>query len=478
MLWLCLHFPRLALEVFTRTTPLTDAFAVYASRANHAYIHCNNETAHAQGIQPGMRLNAAYALCSDLTAQARNPKLEQQALARIAAWAGQFTSLVNLQPPQAILLEVSASIKLFGGLRPLYLHVQHSAQTLGYQYQQAIAPTPRAAQLLAQSKPGTIIHHPKQLPEQLQHIDLTHLDLSDKLCQRLQKLGLQSIQDCLRLPRDGFARRFGPSLLQVLDQISGQAPDPRSAFHAPEKFSGSVLLAQESANSEALLFAIFRLLQELNGFLRAREQGLQKLTLRFIHHQQNPTEVVFHFASATNQLARLQAMIRERMQYLQLPAAALQIDLHSGALLRVDVQNRDLFQATPTQADTLDPMLEKIRMRLGHTSVYSLCTIAEHRPEKAWRICEPGQSTPIQHFTQRPTWLLEPPQALKVVHHTPTYQGPLQLLAGPERIESGWWDGHDVARDYFIASNRAGSRLWIFQDRKNPQAWYLHGLFE
>ena len=56
-------------------------------------------------------------------------------------------------------------------------------------------------------------------------------------------------------------------------------------------------------------------------------------------------------------------------------------------------------------------------------------------------------------------------------------RGVLVLEAGPERIESGWWDGADVSRDYYLAHNPQGEKLWIYEDRREPGTWYLHGVF-
>jgi protein ImuB len=50
-------------------------------------------------------------------------------------------------------------------------------------------------------------------------------------------------------------------------------------------------------------------------------------------------------------------------------------------------------------------------------------------------------------------------------------------VSGPERIETGWWDGHDVRRDYYVAWTRAGIRLWIFRERPPGGGWFLHGVF-
>ena len=48
---------------------------------------------------------------------------------------------------------------------------------------------------------------------------------------------------------------------------------------------------------------------------------------------------------------------------------------------------------------------------------------------------------------------------------------------GPERIETGWWRGQDIHRDYYIVETDAGTRLWIFR-RHEDGRWFLHGSFE
>lgn len=79
----------------------------------------------------------------------------------------------------------------------------------------------------------------------------------------------------------------------------------------------------------------------------------------------------------------------------------------------------------------------------------------------------------------RPIWLLDPPVALSERNNRPFWESPLSLLAGPERIESGWWDDHLMLRDYFIAEDSAHRLLWIFRERLSQSgvAWYLHGRF-
>jgi protein ImuB len=50
-------------------------------------------------------------------------------------------------------------------------------------------------------------------------------------------------------------------------------------------------------------------------------------------------------------------------------------------------------------------------------------------------------------------------------------------VSEPERIETGWWDGGEIARDYYTAVDIHGVRLWVFRERAAPHGWFLHGVF-
>jgi len=111
--------------------------------------------------------------------------------------------------------------------------------------------------------------------------------------------------------------------------------------------------------------------------------------------------------------------------------------------------------------------------------VHGFDTIADHRPERAWRACEPGKESPAAAWppSARPLWLLPSPRPLAEIAEVPQYEGPLTLLTTSERIESGWWDGHDVAREYFVARNSAQALLWIYREPRGSGGWFLHGFF-
>jgi protein ImuB len=111
-----------------------------------------------------------------------------------------------------------------------------------------------------------------------------------------------------------------------------------------------------------------------------------------------------------------------------------------------------------------------------------------NRPSLALLVQRPPLST-LQPDALYPTWLLATPQPLAVQRHRPLYQGPLTLLAGPQRIEAAWWEpdatGTAAApaalRDYFVARSAQAGLLWIYRERLAQAGaqpgWFLHGLF-
>ena len=126
-----------------------------------------------------------------------------------------------------------------------------------------------------------------------------------------------------------------------------------------------------------------------------------------------------------------------------------------------------MFGDPAGEAEGWARLVERLRARLGHDAVCGLATQPDHRPEHAWRRVEPGEWDP-REFRQpgpRPLWLLEPKKL---------NEGEAVVLAGPERIESGWWDGDDAKRDYFVARLPNSSLAWVYREAGE---WYLHGLF-
>jgi protein ImuB len=473
MLWLCIHLPRLSAEVISRGGSVREPFAVVAGKGTRQAVAAASPEAEASGIRPGMTLGAANALVPGLFVFQRDEAAEAAALGRIAAWACRFTPVVSLAPPREALLEVAGSARLFGGLEHLMRQAGEGLRAIGYTAFLAMAPTPLGAALLARIRPGTQVTGTAELGRELASVPLEALELPPETRNALEGLGVRRFGDCLALPRAGLSGRFGDALPRCLDQALGALPDPRERFALPPRFDGHLELHAEVSGGEQLLFAAHRLLLELSGYLEAVGGGAAELRLTLFHRERRNTSIVVGLASPGREPARLLALLRERLAGTRIPEAVLAVGLSVEEIVPVTPANGE-FWREPAQerAESWNRLLERLRARLGEDAVRGLAPVADHRPERAFLLTDPrrrDEREPSLRFGPRPLWLLPLP--------VPLEREGLTLLAGPERIETGWWDGGDVRRDYFVAEDPGGGRLWVFRTREGMRRWYLHGIF-
>ena len=415
-------------------------------------------------------------------------------LAHLAEIAGGFTSRVSLEPPDAVLLEVRGSFRLFGGARGLCRQLLDRCSAAGYALHWSLAPTPLAALVLARAGQGTIVLARDRLVGLLAPLPLALLRWPDEALERLDSVGVRTLGAALRLPRAGFARRFGPKLLLTLDQLTGAAPELRRPVVRRERFRAQVEPAFELQTVALVLQHLEPLLDELERFLRTRQCGIDWLKLRLQHRKHPPTRLDLRLATAELQARHFAELLSLQLSRITLPAPVLRCELRSGVLQAFVAQSESVWRPGEHGggAGRESPaLIERLCARLGSDAVYGLCLVPEHRPERAFGIAEPsaaslrnpttrhtprghapiGNASPAWWVARRPLWLLREPEVL-----IDAPQG-LQLLEGPERIETGWWDGREVARDYYVARDGSGAEIWVYREMLPPHAWYLHGVF-
>ncbi len=457
--------------------------------------------ASAAGIRPGMRLAGAWALLPNLAFHERDTEREAAALNRLACWAGGFTSEVCLLPPQTLLLEIAGSLRLFGGIPALFERAISGCREQGFVPRAALAPTPQGAEWLALAGDCAPCSEAGELQNRLARLPLAALPFSEREAARLVGFGVKTLDDVLRLPRAGLARRLGSDFTSQLRRALGELPDPRPRFVFPERFVQRLELQARVENAMALGFAGNRLVMALCGWLAARGQGIGRCVLELEHErgaQARPvTELVLGFTGATRDPERIGRVLMERLQRLELPAAVEAIRLRADEPIPLAGRAGNLFTAgrpgneAGAADDSVTALIERLQARLGESQVRSLALVADHRPENASALVAPVpangrkrlSATPVQSGSPlgpRPLWLLSQPQPLRETDGRPQRGGPLQLLAGPERIESGWWDDEepgatgDVRREYFVARSPRAEWLWVF---RNGDGWFLHGFF-
>lgn len=464
-LWVCAYFPDLALTAAGLDSRL--ACALQETVKGRPSLYAVSQAARLAGVEPSMTPAAALALCPGLQIQNRDPQLEHIALDLLADAGLDFSPWISRDLPQALLLEVSSCLRLFGGAESLSEQLHQTLAGTGHRAQLALAPSPAAAEVLARLGLESLVTQAAGLRSLLGPLPLAAAGFDDKLLQRLARTGVQTLADVWRLPRDGLARRYGPELLGRLDALAGRDSRVLRQFHRPPRFAAGRELPTELDKLDHFFPAVEQLLEQLAEFLRRRDAAVQAVELRLQHYRRPATPVELSLRHASRDPLHCARLLWEKLERTPLPAPVLAVKLFSEAVVPFQPRCFSLFDDEIREQDW-QSALEQLQSRLGHQALQYPRAAAEHRPERAGLLgLEPAAEQ--AELPPRPLWLLSSPKPLN----------PAELHFAPdrERLASGWWDGAPVQRDYRIAHDRAGRKLWVFQDLKPNGGWYCHGLF-
>lgn len=435
-----------------------------------------------------MGLAAARAIAPQLSVAARDPAREMAALEALACGCGRFTPRLTLLPPAALLLEIGGCLRLFGGVENILSAAGAAIAAQGFGVHSAVAPTPQGALWLAQAgraEPALVCRDTSALAAALDALPLAPLDLPPQTKELLAGFGVRCLGDARRLPQASLAKRIGAAGVLAMARAYGEVPDPRRDFVFPERFAQAIELPAPVDNAAALLFAARRLTTALAGWLTARQAGIQFCRLRLEHRAAPATDVELRFAAITRDGARFERVLRERLERLALVAPVEKLHLEVSVVAALPGASAALFESTGGGAAGMAVLIERLRARLGEEPVHGLACVADHRPECATQSVMQGREAEMKHAGPRPFWLLAAPEPIRERDGRPWRNGPLRLLAGPERIESGWWDGGeaglenagDARRDYFVALTPESRWAWVFRELRAPGGWFLHGWF-
>ena len=542
LLWIALHLPLLSLESFAALLPVNESADRPIALLDAHEIRSANAAAQALGVKAGIKRATALALAPHLLMGQADAIRDAEALQAVAHAALAFTPMVVIQPPSeaspgeaphTVLLEVQASLRCFGGLARLERRLLDSLAPLGHRVHLVVAGTALGAALLA--RVHSRLHCP-DLGATRQALDgapLWLLGPGRAHWEALQGMGLHTFSDLQGVPRGGLARRFGELVLGEFDRATGARPDPRVPIALPPVFESRLELFARADTTEQLMHGAAVLLARLFAWLSAQHAFVRRFELVMAHEKRSRrdtdsaafTTLEVALAEPSRDSAHLLVLLRERLARLQLPAPTMELSLRAQDIARRAPPNAELFPTQASEREGLTRLIERVQARLGREQVQRLARRDDHRPERttvqivadarmrparasstpsasmndegarasssAARpipsssvLAEESPASPVRSPAAlvRPAWLIEPPEPLRQEGGILKVDGrPVQLLNGPERIESGWWDDARIERDYFIAQLPDGALVWLFRERvPAPGAapgWFLQGRF-
>lgn len=400
--------------------------------------------------------------------------------------------------PLALICEIRSSLKYFGGINVIHdklkqlISTQLQVQGLPDYFLYAASPTVTGSLLLARSGHNALVYQKDNLRSALGQLPTEVLQLDKEQNRRLYNMGVRYLRDIWRLPGDGLRKRFGSDFVKQLNKALGTIPEPTRNYMPPPAFTTSYDLPYELENLDRLLPIADEMLAQLCDFLRRRDLSTSHLLFSLRHEKRRSTDINLGLRQPSRSREHLMLLLETHFGNLTIPApvTALKVEVKKFDAF-MSRSNSLLVEGKPTTDrycdSNLNQFMEQLQARLGDHHLKSISSVAEHCPEYASRQLDYGEPNKAgQSITPggepvalnpRPFWLLQEPLQLTLKNGKLYHRKPISIVSGPERLETYWWSGADVRRDYYVAREQNGSRLWIYREKIGAKHWYLHGLF-
>jgi len=513
---LCLHLPYLATERawhdgLCRGEPGPLVLTRPVGAAHVVERVCAQ--ARRLGVRPGMSLAQARALVPELLAVACDNQKDRAALVELARWATRFGPTVEVVEPDTLLVDVTGCALLFRGETNMTRQAVAGLKERGFEARAAIADTVGAAYALATSasEPVTVVPV-GQTAAWLTPLPPAALRLDPDVCEQLDRLGIRRIGDLLMLPRASLATRFGPELILRVRQALGETCEVLAACTSPPPPLARLSFEVPATDWSSVMPAVRRLWTDVCEQLRRRGMGVRRLECVVYYEGAPPDVLCVELVRPSRQWTHVGTLLEQRLEQRSggLRAERAASEAHELYPLRITglmlvaretscwrVQPGELFaQREPGVEEALDILIDRLAGRLGHEAIVRPELVDDHQPELAFRYvpmveagCEPketGMGWLSTVAIRRPLRLLTRPVRIRVLalaeNGPPTWlrwrgRGHVVVRAvGPERLETAWWRGADVRRDYFRLTVASGEEFWVFRALNAP-GWYLHGIF-
>ncbi len=367
------------------------------------------------------------------------------------------------------------------------------------------------------------------------------LRLPDETVEVLRQLGIYRIDQLAALPRAELAARFGPQLLRRWDQVLGEAAEPILGQPFPEELQAEQLLEQPTTRRETIEFLLHQLIGRVAEMLFHAGRGATQLECRLDcgAAEVDLSVGLFQPTDLPQHLWQLVQMRLERVS-LPAPVAAVSVRAATTAVLQrrqrelfgdrygaslgcegmwPSREHAGLIGTFPSRGRLgyigdaerlrfLAALIDRLSSRLGRRAVLRARLVADAQPELAChydplvekqsgqraRRAGSGTGVMLKHNLrgcvdggERPLCLMGRPVSLAATSILPEgpplrfqWQGRECRIAhcwGPERIQTGWWRGQPIGRDYYRIETAAGRRYWVFR-RLRDGRWFMHGMFE
>ncbi len=513
---LCLHLPYLSTEraryAAARAAEPAQPLVLTRPVGSSLVVEQACPRARQLGLRPGLSLAQAQALAPQLIVLPYDPQCDRAVLERLARWTLRFSPLVEPLTPDALLVDITGCQRLFGSEENIARQAASGLEQRGFRAQAAVADTLGAAYALAAAGDEPLSVAPVgQTCACLAPLPPVALRIDPRVSEQLDALGIRSIGDLLMLPRASLPARFGAQLVRRLQQALGEVFEGVTPYQPADVPRAYQPWEEPLSDFQAVSQTAGQLLADVLAQLRQRATAVRRLECILYYERAAPLVVSLGLARASREQAHIQELLTQRLEQADLTPGVMGLLLLARETSRWPGDQGDLFEPrTPGDDEALGCLVDRLAGRVGHEAIVRPRLVDDYQPEMAFRYvpvaeagCEPdaspGHSATVIRDSRlfssveiggcpyfRPVRLVARPVPIRVIAIVPDgppawmwYNGREYVVAqaaGPERLETAWWRGPDVRRDYFRITTAGGEQFWIFHAVSEGR-WYLHGVF-
>jgi protein ImuB len=453
-----------------------------------------------------MPLANARAMLPALKVVAADEPADRKLLERIADWCERFTPLVALDPPHALLLDITGVAHLFGGEAAMLDQVRSSLARQGFAVRGAIAGTTTAARALARYKDGAIAPSDEEAVF-IAPLPAEALNLDPITTHALRRAGLKTVGQVAPRDRAELTARFGAGMVFTLDNALGRVEQPISPRIPPPDYSVEHQFAEPIVTQDAALAVLKALAPRLAAMLEEYGDGARRLEAGFFRVDGVMRRIVIEMGKPTREPAVIERLFREKLDGLADPLdPGFGYDLIRLSASRVERADPETigFDSNANAEREISCLIDRMAARFGSRRILTFQPNDTHIPEAA-AVAVPAQyvkPTKAEWETirdrgeapRRPLRLFAQPEPVDVIAEIP--EGPplrfrwrrvlhtAVFAEGPERISMEWWRHQrpQPTRDYFRVEDGEGKRFWLYRSgiygRETAAArWFMHGIF-
>lgn len=454
-----------------------------------------NKNAEDCGVKHGMTAADARVIAPGIQLFENKPGRNIKLLKGLAEWCLRYTPLVMVDPPDGLLLDVTGCTHLKGGETEFLRDMVSRLRALGYNSRPGMADTIGCAWAVARCAEAGLIVPPGGQRNALIPLSPSALRLNTDLLIKLNQLGFYQVGSFIHLPKSVLKRRFGASIILRLYQALGQEAEFLLPLKEPVPYSERVSLLEPITTRPAIEQTVHAVIDGLCKRLYGEGLGLRSAVLTYLRIDGKSFQLTIgtnHPSQRTDHIFRLFELQLDQVA----PELGIELFILDAPKTEPASDKQNLLWNGKPAADSqhVAEMLDNIAARVGTANIHRYLPQENYWPERAAGNTADLTEIPASEWRDdknRPTQLLDPPEAIEAMALTPDY-APRQFVYrnqrhiivsadGPERISHEWWVEDGGYRDYYVAEDEEGMRYWLFGTPNElpgqTRRWFIHGYF-